>query len=53
MFPKKSPNKMPSGTGDKSELKLTPSRETPALANANNWHNTKCDIWTDTMFYFY
>ena len=27
---------MPSGTGYKSELKFIPSRETPALANANN-----------------
>ena len=34
-FPKKRPNKIPNGTGVKSEEKLIPSNETPALARAN------------------
>ena len=35
-FPKNKPHTIPSGTGFRSALKLTPSSETPAFANANN-----------------
>ena len=34
-FPKNRPSTIPSGTGKSRELKLTPSKETPALARAN------------------
>ena len=33
-FPKNKPHKIPSGTGLSSELRLIPSKDTPAFANA-------------------
>ena len=34
-LPTNNPNKIPNGTGVNSDLKLIPSKDTPALAKAN------------------
>ena len=51
-LPKKSPNKIPSGTGDINEDNVIPSNETPALAKCEQWHYSKSNIRTNIVLYF-